>query len=54
MTIDDWRRVESLRSIFLDKIDRIPSFDLPTAEYSIFDILQFAIRLREVSYERRR
>jgi hypothetical protein len=31
---------ESLRSIFLDKIDQIPSFEI---RYSIFDILRFAV-----------
>jgi len=41
MTIDDCRRVELLRSIFLDKIDRIPSFDI---RYSLFDILRFAVQ----------
>jgi hypothetical protein len=40
--------VESLRSIFLDKIDRIPSFEI---RYSLFDILRFAVRSRGISYD---
>jgi len=42
---DEWRRLESLLSIFLDKIDRIPSFDTCSPlENSIFNIRYSAVR----------